>query len=128
MHAHVFIDEAWPLVRDFPQTDEAMANLGASPMAIDQTTMDRRFREMDRQGSTSTSSASTRASSCTSCSPISARIVKMQNEKIAALVAAHKDRFVGFGNVALQHPDLAVEQLEYAVSSSISAASSWERT
>ena len=39
----------------------------------------------------------------------------MQNEKIAELVAAHKDRFVGFGNVSLQQPDLAVEQLEYAV-------------
>ena len=50
MHAHVFVDEAWPLVKDFPQTDKAMANLGASPMAIDQATMDRRFREMDRQG------------------------------------------------------------------------------
>ena len=39
----------------------------------------------------------------------------MQNEKIAAPVAAHKDRFVGFGNISLQQPDLAVQQLEYAV-------------
>ena len=50
MHAHVFIDEAWPLVKDFPQTDKAMANLGRSPMAIDQASMDRRFREMDGMG------------------------------------------------------------------------------
>src|SRR5262252_6987280 len=48
MHAHVFINDAWPLVKDLPQTDKAMANLGASPMAIDAATMDRRFREMDR--------------------------------------------------------------------------------
>jgi len=46
---------------------------------------------------------------------LAARIVRMQNDKIASLVAAHKDRFVGFGNIALQQPDLAVEQLEYAV-------------
>ena len=41
---------------------------------------------------------------------LAARIVKMQNEKIAELVAAHRDRFVGFGNVSLQQPALAVEQ------------------
>src|SRR6476659_11005094 len=50
MHAHVFIDEAWPLVKDFPQTDKAMANLGRSPMAIDQASMDRRFQQMDQMG------------------------------------------------------------------------------
>ena len=44
MHAHVFVNEAWPLVKDLPQVDRAMANLGNSPMAIDAATMDRRFR------------------------------------------------------------------------------------
>jgi len=46
---------------------------------------------------------------------LGARIVKMQNERIAALCGAHPDRFVGFGNVSLQQPDLAVEQMNYAV-------------
>ena len=50
MHAHVFIQEAWPLVKDLPQVDRAMANLGNSAMAIDAGGLDRRFREMDRQG------------------------------------------------------------------------------
>ena len=40
------------------------------------------------------------------------RIVQMQNEKIAALCAAHPDRFVGMGSVALQYPEMAVQQLE----------------
>src|SRR5215467_15007006 len=116
MHAHVFIDEAWPLVKDFPQTDKAMANLGASPMALDQTTMDRRFREMDRQGIDVHVISVHPSQFLYFLQPdLAARIVKMQNEKIAALVAAHKDRFVGFGNISLQQPDLAVEQLEYAV-------------
>jgi predicted TIM-barrel fold metal-dependent hydrolase len=44
-----------------------------------------------------------------------AAIVKMQNEKLAELCAAQPDRFAAFASLALQFPDLAVEQLEYAV-------------
>ena len=43
------------------------------------------------------------------------RIVAVQNEKLAAWCAAHPDRFVGLASVALQHPDLAAEQLDEAV-------------
>lgn len=43
------------------------------------------------------------------------QIVKIQNEKLAELCAAHPDRFAAFGSLALQHPDLAVQQLETAV-------------
>ena len=39
------------------------------------------------------------------------QIVKIQNEKLAELCATHPDRFVAFATVALQYPDLAVEQL-----------------
>jgi aminocarboxymuconate-semialdehyde decarboxylase len=44
-------------------------------------------------------------------------IVRAINENIAALVAQHPDRLLGLGSIALQHPDLAVEQLEYCVKS-----------
>lgn len=37
------------------------------------------------------------------------------NEHIASLVAQHPERLLGLGSVALQHPDLCIEQLEYAV-------------
>ena len=43
------------------------------------------------------------------------RIVQRQNEKIAEICTAHADRFVGLGAVALQHPDLAAEQMDHAV-------------
>src|SRR5262249_34563395 len=43
------------------------------------------------------------------------QIITMQNEKLAAICAAHPDRFVAFASVALQHPDLAAEQLEDGV-------------
>src|SRR5690349_4309712 len=40
------------------------------------------------------------------------QVCQIQNEKLAAACAANPDRFVAFATVALQHPDLAVEQLE----------------
>jgi len=43
------------------------------------------------------------------------QIVKLQNEKLAEICAAQPERFVGLASVALQHPDLAADQLEYAV-------------
>jgi predicted TIM-barrel fold metal-dependent hydrolase len=44
-----------------------------------------------------------------------AAIVKVQNEKLAELSASRPDRFAAFASLALQYPDLAVEQLETAV-------------
>jgi aminocarboxymuconate-semialdehyde decarboxylase len=43
------------------------------------------------------------------------KIIRLQNEKLAELCAAHPDRFVAFATVALQHPDLAAEQLEEGI-------------
>jgi aminocarboxymuconate-semialdehyde decarboxylase len=43
------------------------------------------------------------------------QLCRLINEHIAALVAQHPDRLVGLGSVALQHPELSIEQLEHAV-------------
>jgi len=43
------------------------------------------------------------------------QLVTIQNEKLAEWCKAHPDRFVGLCSVALQHPDLAAEQLDEAV-------------
>ena len=48
-------------------------------------------------------------------SRLARRIVRAQNEGLAKWVAAHPDRFVALASVALQHPDLAAEQLEDGV-------------
>ena len=40
---------------------------------------------------------------------------KLQNEKLAEACAANPERFVAFATVALQHPELAAEQLEEGV-------------
>jgi aminocarboxymuconate-semialdehyde decarboxylase len=42
-------------------------------------------------------------------------VIKLQNEKLAELCASKPDRFVAFASVALQHPDLAAQQLEEGV-------------
>jgi len=42
---------------------------------------------------------------------LAAQIIKIQNEKLAEMCAANPDRFVAFASVALQYPDLAVQQL-----------------
>src|SRR5439155_8587093 len=78
--------------------------------------LDRRFREMDRQGIDVHVISVHPSQFLYFTEPdLAARIVRMQNERIAELCGAHPDRFVGFGNVSLQHPDLAVEQMNYAV-------------
>src|SRR5436309_6819884 len=46
---------------------------------------------------------------------LQARIVKLQNEKLAEICAKTPDRFVGLASVALAYPDLAAEQLQDAV-------------
>src|SRR5262245_16714088 len=42
-------------------------------------------------------------------------LVRVANTHVAALCDSHPERFVGLATVALQHPDLAVEQLAHAV-------------
>jgi aminocarboxymuconate-semialdehyde decarboxylase len=46
---------------------------------------------------------------------LAAKIVQAQNEGLQKIVSANPDRFVALASVALQHPDLAAQQLETAV-------------
>jgi aminocarboxymuconate-semialdehyde decarboxylase len=46
---------------------------------------------------------------------VARQLIRIQNEKLAEACAANPDRFVAFASVALQHPDLAAEQLEEGV-------------
>jgi aminocarboxymuconate-semialdehyde decarboxylase len=45
---------------------------------------------------------------------LAGRIIETQNSGLAALCAARPDRFVALATVALQHPELAAEQLDQA--------------
>ena len=46
---------------------------------------------------------------------LAAEIVRVQNEKLAELTASRPDRFAAFASLALQFPELAVEQLERGI-------------
>ena len=46
---------------------------------------------------------------------LAAKIIKVQNEQLAAWCSAHRDRFVGLASVSLQYPEMAAEQLEGAI-------------
>jgi aminocarboxymuconate-semialdehyde decarboxylase len=117
MHCHGYLHDVWPLVKDRAEVDaKAFEGLANGPMALSAKTVEARLQEMDRQG------IDVHAVSLTDDqffywaeAELAARIVKIQNERLAELCAAHPDRFVGLGGVSMQHPDLAAEQIDDAV-------------
>ena len=44
-----------------------------------------------------------------------AELIRLNNEALAQFCAGHPDRFVAFATAAMQHPDLAAQQVEHAV-------------
>jgi aminocarboxymuconate-semialdehyde decarboxylase len=46
---------------------------------------------------------------------LAGRIIRIQNEKLSAWCKANPERFTGLASVALQHPEMAAEQLDEAV-------------
>jgi len=44
-----------------------------------------------------------------------AELIRLNNEALAQFCAGHPDRFVAFATAAIQHPDLAAQQVEHAV-------------
>jgi len=95
---------------------EAMALLGAkaSPPGLLWTHVGERIRAMDEQG-IDIEALSINPYWYKADRDVARQLIKLQNEKLAEICAARPDRFVAFATVALQHPDLAVEQLEEGV-------------
>ncbi|HXQ15976.1 MAG TPA: amidohydrolase family protein [Caulobacteraceae bacterium] len=46
---------------------------------------------------------------------LASRVVELQNDGLAEVVGRHPERFTALATVALQHPELAAQQLEHAV-------------
>jgi aminocarboxymuconate-semialdehyde decarboxylase len=110
VHAHCVIPEVWDLVKDTNLAPNAGPRArGPNVMgpdrvhAIDQLGVDTQvlsingywFYGADRE--------------------LAAKIVKLHDEKLAEWCNANAGRYVALSSVALQFPDLAAEQLEYAV-------------
>src|SRR5204863_1436186 len=113
IHAHTFVPEVWDLVKDTPLAATAKNNL-TGPIALGPGTA-ARLQYMDKEG-IDYQAINVNAWGYSADRALARDLVQLQNEKIAAGVAAHPDRFVGMATLALQHPDLAADQLEYAVS------------
>jgi aminocarboxymuconate-semialdehyde decarboxylase len=104
MHAHCAVPEALALMHLSPalsaRFDNARLRIG-----------EERLRIMDEQG-IDMEALSINPFWYEADRDLAAQIIQLQNEKLAELCAMHPDRFVAFASVALQHPDLAAQQLE----------------
>ena len=108
VHCHCIIPEAAEVAKGTPLTDAARG--GGGNLLGPQ-----RLEIMDRQGVDVQALTINAYWWYAADRDLARRIVQAQNEGLAKWVAAHPDRFVAMASVALQHPDLAAEQLEHAV-------------
>jgi aminocarboxymuconate-semialdehyde decarboxylase len=110
VHAHCAVPEALALMN---------LQLGAPgsplpPVLHMATQASERLRAMDEQG-IDVEALSINPFWYKADRDLAKQIISVQNEKLAEACAARPDRFVAFATVALQHPDLAAEQLEEGV-------------
>jgi aminocarboxymuconate-semialdehyde decarboxylase len=117
IHAHVRVPEAWDLVKDRigregRPGDVRLANPeGPANMHND---VEKRLADLDEMG-IDVQAVSVNPFWYWADVDLARKVIRIQNEKIAELCAAHPKRFVGLGSVALQHPSLAAEQMEVGV-------------
>jgi aminocarboxymuconate-semialdehyde decarboxylase len=130
LHAHIMVEKAEARVRERSQwavVQEVMRRtLGErsyqynleqeTALQPKSTDIDLRLSDMDRMGvDIQVISPSPTQYHFWADPQLAGVIVADQNEFVAEVCAAHPDRFVGLGSVALQHPQLAVAQLDDAM-------------
>jgi aminocarboxymuconate-semialdehyde decarboxylase len=116
VHSHVRVPEAWELVKDRIGREGHYGDMAqANPDNLGNIrNIDKRLADLDAMG-IDVQAVSINPFWYWADEDLARKIIQVQNEKIAAFCAAHPDRFVGLGSVALQHPPLAVEQIEEGV-------------
>jgi aminocarboxymuconate-semialdehyde decarboxylase len=110
IHSHCFVPEVWDLVKDTNLAAAAKGNLTGN-IALGNP---QRLIDMDAQG-IDYQAINVNAWGYSADRALARDLIKLQNEKISQWCAKHPDRFVGMAALALQHPDLAAEQLDEAV-------------
>lgn len=131
LHCHVLTPQAEALVAGTPQKAAEPAlmlqAMGAASVAHNNavmlpqagpklTNLARRLADMDAMGvDLQVLSPSPTQYYYWAEPELAEQIVRVQNEHIAEQCALHPKRLAGLGTLALQHPALACEQLEYAV-------------
>ena len=119
MHCHSYVHDVWPLIEDSGQIDylDSVVDNPFLNKKIDLGNVDFRLQQMDEQGiDVQALSLHVGQYHHWADQDLAAKIVGIQNEKIAETCALHPDRFVGLGAVSLQHPELAVRQMKHAIS------------
>jgi len=111
IHAHCAIREAIALTGQDPDKVLPQATRGSNEAII---VVEQRLRAMDSQG-IDVEALSINPFWYGMQRDLVEKVIQVQNEKLAELCGAHPDRFVPFASLALQFPDLAVQQLETAV-------------
>jgi aminocarboxymuconate-semialdehyde decarboxylase len=101
VHAHCVIPEALALLG---LTLEGQRGPGMEEVGP------RRMREMDAQG-IDMEALSINPQWYQAERDLAAQVVRIQNERLAEFCGTYPDRFVAFASVALQYPDLALQQL-----------------
>jgi aminocarboxymuconate-semialdehyde decarboxylase len=101
VHAHVAVPEAM-----------ALMGMKVAPQSL--VMREDRIRAMDEQG-IDMAALSINPYWYKAERDLAQALIKLQNEKLAELCASRPERFVAFASVALQHPDLAAQQLEEGV-------------
>jgi aminocarboxymuconate-semialdehyde decarboxylase len=117
IHCHSYVHDVWDLIKDREEVNYLRPLLG-SPVRdkLDIQNLDFRIQQMDKQGiDIQAVSLHVGQYHHWADRDLASTIVSVQNEKIAELCASHPDRFVGIGAVSLQHPDLAVKQMEHGI-------------
>lgn len=117
VHAHVRVPEAWDLVkeriaREGRPGDVNLANPD-NPANI-RNDVEQHLADLDEMG-IDVQALSINPFWYWADEDLARKVVQIQNEKLAELCAAHSKRLVGLGCVALQHPALALEQMEDGV-------------
>jgi aminocarboxymuconate-semialdehyde decarboxylase len=131
MHAHTVTPSVEALIADRPQkkaeADLRLRTLGAASVehnnkvmlpqsAAALTDIALRLADMDRMGvDVQVVSPLPTQYYYWADQDLAAQIVRLQNEHVAGICAQHPLRLAGLGTLAMQHPDLAVSQLDHAV-------------
>jgi len=103
VHAHCAVPSAMALMGRALETEALLMSNTAE-----------RIRAMDQQG-IDVEALSINPYWYTAERDVAKELIRIQNETLAEICAAHPDRFVAFATIALQHPDLAAEQLQEGV-------------
>src|ERR1700674_3465 len=117
VHAHVRVPEAWDLVKDRIGREGRAGDVQlANPAntANIQNDVEKHLADLDEMG-IDVQAVSINPFWYWADEDLARKIIQIQNEKIAELCAVHPKRLAGLGSVALQHPSLAVEQMEEGV-------------